>query len=270
MLDMDSKAELNKRRGARLKECRRLREYTQEQFGEASGYNKGTIAAFENGRRSIDAEKAEVFAEILNVNPSYILCKSNIVEKKTVTTPLDKDTYGNTDKLFLLWLTSMGYKLSFFVVKLFDGNKPIVKEKHGKQYADYKALEMEVPIDNIVDYCFSDSVCKIKEGDVISEAVFVSVKVNDALLSYGQFVFLVNRFYDYAAFTLDKLNSFKSDYEYQTMGTDSEIEERIKSSRGSSIPYKNLREELKKIDSEIEITNELPSDLAGDNNKEIE
>lgn len=71
------KKELNPKCGKRLSECRNLKNITQEQLSEKSGYSIQHISYIECGKRNLTLEAAHIFAQALDVREEYLLCEDN-------------------------------------------------------------------------------------------------------------------------------------------------------------------------------------------------
>lgn len=244
----------NKKRGSRLKSCRELRNLTQEALSEAVHLSTNYVSMLERGDRVIDWDKAKLFSEVLNVSPAFIMCESDIVERGRRQTTLDLDTFGERDLLFLHFIIAAGHSISFHVVRLHDGKKPLEREFHGQKYYDWSSLQEEVSISQLEEVCLSDAKCKLREGDTLSEVVIVSVTLNNTKLSYGEFVFTVNRLYDYMDFSLGGVREFKSDYEYLTMGMDNETDALIKETRLGGMEELKIKDMLNqyKVEATLE------------------
>ena len=69
--------------GKRIKEAREMRELTQEQLGNRLGMNKSTIQRYETGQISkIKLPVLEAMAKVLNVNPNWLILKSDTIERE--------------------------------------------------------------------------------------------------------------------------------------------------------------------------------------------
>lgn len=70
--------ESNKEIGNRIKERRLELNYTQEQIGNAIGVAKSTIQRYENGLiKDLKMPVIQAIAKVLNVNPNWLILKSN-------------------------------------------------------------------------------------------------------------------------------------------------------------------------------------------------
>lgn len=220
----------DKIKGMRLKKCRVMRGLTQEKLAEILDLTVEYISKLERGKRRIGEKIAEELADALQVSVEYLLCRTDLVGGSENYKPIDFDEYGNTDYFFLLYLLSRGIDISFIVVRLHEGKLPYMDYK-GKQIINWSEVGEEVSPLMLQDMCFSDFECKLKDGDSISEVVIYKVKVNGVKMSYGQFVYYINRLYDYTDYICNSLEEFKNDYEILTQGRDSLIEHTITSNK---------------------------------------
>ncbi|MBA4700912.1 MAG: helix-turn-helix transcriptional regulator [Ruminococcus sp.] len=75
---MKINTELNKKRGKRLKECRKyIPGMTQEQLANLSHYSIQHISMIENGKRGMSLEAARVFSALLDIREKYLLCEDD-------------------------------------------------------------------------------------------------------------------------------------------------------------------------------------------------
>ena len=203
----DKDINLNKLSGLRLKQCRELRKLTQEQLAEKVGFNSKYISMLENSKRNIDWDNAHKFANVLDVSADYLMGMSDIVLPHTSLPILDADI--TQDKLFLFYLGATGISIIFYVVNYHDTDR----QEHG------------VSIDMFTAFSLSDYHCKyVDPFGNNHEGIIKSVAVNNSLISFGGFVFLINRIYDYVHFTFDNFQTWKNDYGDCTSGINGEIE----------------------------------------------
>lgn len=199
--------ELNTLRGKRLKECRLLRDFTQDQFAEMVDNSVNYISMLENGKRLIDWNKAIEYAKILNVNPSYIMCKSDILQQGRKQETLDNEEFGNLDATFLQFLLLFGHTITFQVVKLYDHEDIARRVLQNKP-----PFQIEATLYQLREFSLSDYHCKLQKDETLSEVVIVGVLLDGVELSYGGFVFMIDHLYDYIGFTIDSIEHFKNEY----------------------------------------------------------
>ena len=204
---IDTKEEINKKRGKRLSECRNYRNMTQAQLAEICNTTDNYISMLECGTRHIDWNKAVLFSKALNVSASYIMCESDNAKSDRKLSVIDKDSYGNTDLFYICFLCSLGYDIRFLVVYLYDENKP----------------EAIVEVNDFEDFSLSDYKCIVSKGH--KEACITHVFINGQKTDYSTFCFTINRLYDYTGYTFDNLKQFCSDYSYQQGSKDACNEE---------------------------------------------
>lgn len=69
-----NKEEVNKKVGERIKKARKANNMTMEQLAERMGYSsKSAICHIERGIRSLTMKKAQRFAEVLRVDPMWLI-----------------------------------------------------------------------------------------------------------------------------------------------------------------------------------------------------
>lgn len=235
----------NKKRGLRLKECRKLRNLTQEELSERLNFSTNYLSMLERGERNIDWDKAKIFAEELNVSPAYIMCESDIAEKNHSIPITDIDTFGDNDLRLIKYIITLGYTLTFHVRKLYEDREPITKEFYGKKIPIYKSLEYDLSIEQISEFCLSDYHCLVHENDTFYEAIIIAVTINNTRLSYGLFVFTINRIIDYLRFTFDNIAEFQHDFFMNKGGDDAAICE-LRETPANSLKHMKLLEEITK------------------------
>lgn len=242
-------ADYNKKRGSRLKECRDLRNLTQEDLAEAAHVSSNYISMLERGERTIDWNKANEFAEILDVSANYIMCKSDIAEKSRWRDTFDLLNWGPQDLLLLKYLLAAGNQITFHIVRLYDNNKePVEREWYGQKYWDYTDLQESVTLDQLDELCLSDATCKLIDGNTKSEVVIVGVTVNRAKLTYGEFVFTINTLTSYMNYTLHCIGDIKEDHDSRVLGMDGEIYSLIIGGLPGSIDNIRKKEAMKSGD----------------------
>lgn len=215
--------DINKKRGLRLKQCREAKKLSQQKFAEIVNCSTNYISMLERGERPIDWDKAHEYAKQLEVSPDFLMCKTDIAKGYSKYIPVDLNTYGVIDLAFLQFLLAAGHSLSFNVVRL--RGEPF-KEKTVKfcenkhTVIDWGKMEEVVSLDQLKDICLSNPRCILQEGEAFSEVIIRGVTLNNNRLSYGEFVYTINRLYDYINFTLESIERFRSDYKMQMAGND--------------------------------------------------
>lgn len=183
--------------GERLTRCRKYRNLTQKELGDACGYTDKYISQLEHGKKTIDYNKAMSFSKILNVNPAFIMCESDFIE---VNSRYDFDNYIDIDNSFLHFLRLYGFEIEFDVYNYLDSEKDRIIKR--------------VPIASLQGVSLGSTLTKCKDGDIIKDIMIKNVYVNDCKMSYPAFSFTIKRIYDYIEFTFDSLKSFIFDYDY--------------------------------------------------------
>lgn len=220
-------SELNKKRGKRLQKCRKMKNLTQSELAQMVGYeHPNSISQLENGARPIDWNKAIPISKCLNVNPAYIMCESDLMAAGSRQTTIDIDIFGARDVLFLRFLIASGHSLIFHVIRLYD-ERPAKENGIDYSGSELRLLEIDSTIDNLKELCLSDAHCKLQTDDQTSEVIINGVTLDHYRMSFGHFVYTVNRLYDYIHFTLDNIKMFHDDYDYQINGVDYSIRSEI-------------------------------------------
>lgn len=210
------KEKYNKEIGNRLKYCRKLRGYTQESFAEKTNYSEKYISMLETAYKPMDKEKANIFASILNVNPDYLLCESDIIDKDMAEREkhrIDKSHLYVQDECFLYLLKSLGYEIQFEII-------PFLSINTSKKTVNIKDLE---GID------LSHHICYFIDGDTKSECSIRNIIINNNKIPFENFFFIVKRIYDYLYFTMDRIDEFSFDLDMVEGGklaNESEIKEK--------------------------------------------
>ena len=211
-----NKDNFDKNKGARLKVCREYRGYTQEALSELAEVSTNYISMLERGERSLDWNKAVKFSEILNVSPSFIMCESDLMTNDSRRhTTLDIDTFGVVDIAFLNFLAVSGHDIIFHVINLFDGKKPNIKKIGGRDVDDWDSLHISASLDELSSFCLSDPHCKLIKNEKESEVIIREIVFDGYAMTFGKFVYTINRLYDYIHFTLDSLKDFDNDLNLQ-------------------------------------------------------
>ena len=250
--------DIYKIRGERLKDClrgmhynifadmvtdflsedtRRIEIYSANRLQTISAEYVGMLI---NGKRHIDWNKANLFADVLNynsnypyndINPNYIMGYESTMRKSiSHNSTLDLDTFGTQDRLFIEFLIAAGHEIVFHVIKLDDGKQPVTKEIFNRTVYFWDKIEINTSINNLQDFCLSDAHCKLKEqyidDAIISSVIIRSVSVDNYKMPFGLFVFTVNRLVDYMDYTFSSLRDFKNDYNMQ-QGMDNASEDEL-------------------------------------------
>ena len=192
--------EVNKEKGRRLRECRKLRNMTQAALAEVLERTDKYISMVETGDRDLHRNLAHAVSSILNVPEAYLLCETDSILH--TNTLLHADSYAISDDLLLRFLGRIGYTIEFYAIREFtgtydeDGNLALVTLKP----------------DQLIDFCFSSPLCKYESDEGIINITILDVSINNYRLPFATFIFIINRLYDFIRFTFDSINSFVNDY----------------------------------------------------------
>ena len=134
---MKNDAELNKKRGQRLKECREAARMTQEILADITNYSVQTVSYIENGKRGMSKESAYTFSKYLNVRMEYLLCDDDFKTVEDIY--YDAVAFEKLEKNLGDTVTENGY---------------LIAEWFGKKIAEYTESESEFigPIYNVDKY----------------------------------------------------------------------------------------------------------------------
>lgn len=244
----------NKKRGIRLRECREYRKITQETFAEMVDKTPNYISMLERGERQIDWNKAVEFAEVLEVSPSFIMCETDIMIKGKKRETLDFDVFGEMDLLFVRFLVADGHNIVFHVINLYDGQEPPERQLHETTYYDWRALYIDASIDDLREFCLSDAHCKLQQNETLSEVIIIEVTVDGYKMTYGRFVYMVNRLYDFIRFSVDNSKNDNEDTVQQDIN-DKLIADELQRSRfmknGKAIEVETLSEYHERINNNV-------------------
>lgn len=123
--------ESNKKRGIRLRECRKEKGITQEQLSERAHFSKQHISYIECGARGMSYDAAVVFSDILKVRKEYLLCEDDYK-----TSHQESEQFLNTfeadSKLAIDILNLFGIKILARVIITADGNKFVSTDNNHK------------------------------------------------------------------------------------------------------------------------------------------
>ena len=204
--------------GKRLKKCRNIKGLSTVQAGLKANYSESYISQLESGKKIVDRDKAQLFAELYSnipayrINPAFILCETDIMiieEEKSIS---NNTIVKKADIEFLQYLMAAGHKLLFYVAPLRGGKKP--KEKsYGRYTAKIYDFDKGVTLNQLKDVSLSDSHCKLCKGEMLSDVIIRSVMLDDLGYSFVDFAFTINRLYDYINFTLNNMTPFKLEYD---------------------------------------------------------
>lgn len=170
-------AELNLKRGKRLKYERTQRGMTQEQLAELSNYSVQHISYIENGNRKLGYEAANIFSKILGVSVSYLMYETDLKSSPS-DSPFDSNRltflFSNIFSIFLEYdydLVGISFPTIGFIDKEIATrskedkieilSKICVNQKIGGQFIfEFSNLSKEVsffyfmiktPLDNIIE-----------------------------------------------------------------------------------------------------------------------
>lgn len=98
-------------RGKRLAECRKEKNYTQEQLAESIHVCSQLISLYERGKRCFKNNVYEI-SKVLNVSEKYLMCDSNY---KTIEEQYqaEYECLYNSDDFLIKYLKNYGYKITF-------------------------------------------------------------------------------------------------------------------------------------------------------------
>lgn len=98
-------------RGKRLAECRKEKNYTQEQLAESINVCPQLISLYERGKRNFENTVYDI-SKVLNISVDYLMCNSNYKSRKEelMSTLEHKHKEFNTK---LLYLSTLGYNTYF-------------------------------------------------------------------------------------------------------------------------------------------------------------
>lgn len=236
----------DKCRGMRLKECREYRKLTQEALAEALNVSTNYISMLERGQRLIDWNKAVKFAEVLNVQPSFIMRETDLMIDNNNLSFMNKNT-EKRELFFINFLMSMGYEITFHVIKLYDGALPEKLKNNDLQENIWDSLHINVDIDCLIGVNLLDPHCKLQLNGSVSEVVIHKVTINDIVLSFGCFTVYIKKLYSIICSTLLDIKSTKKDDE---LFIDALIEMELYNSRfklnGLPMERENLLQDLER------------------------
>ena len=216
----ENDSELNKKRGLRLKECREYRKLTQEKFAEEYGKSTTYLSMLECGQRTINWNKAQELADILSVNPAYIMLESDNMLRGQHSRGYEE--FGSIDESFIRFLIASEHTISFCVVVLYDGKKPNEKTlSNGLTVTDWNSLKLKVQMNDLKEFSLSDNHCMLQTENGLSECLITDVCIDGTTMTYGHFVYHIYRLYDYINFTINSLKDFEADIE--NLNADDEI-----------------------------------------------
>ena len=140
--------------GKRIKEAREIRELTQEQLGKELGMNKSTVQRYETGQvAKIKLPVLESIAKVLNVNPDWLVLKSDEMHISIATIPFVKNIISlpKTKKVPLVGTIACGI--------------PITAEENVDDYID---MDEDIHADFALR-CKGDSMinARIFDGDIV-------------------------------------------------------------------------------------------------------
>lgn len=227
----DFRADLTHKMCDRIKECCKHRGIDRNKLSVIMGYSRSYIDTLLSGGNRLTEEKVLEFATALNVNPKYLMCETDIAM------PLDQDETAHvipcTDNFLLRHFESLGHTLLFHVVRLRSDEKPKTINAFGKEFVNWESIKETATLDMLKDFTLSDPHCVLEDTEGKAEVIISDVTVNGTQISFGAFVFLVNRINDYIDFTLSNIGQFRTDTLTQS-GTNTIIDLEIRN-RPSSL-----------------------------------
>lgn len=94
----------NKEIGKRIKQVREMRNISQEELGNQLGLNKSSIQRYESGQvQRIKLPILENMAKILNVDPSWLILKSNIMSEYHKSFISSNEIIIKSDEKNIIW-----------------------------------------------------------------------------------------------------------------------------------------------------------------------
>lgn len=193
---------LYQKRGERLKACREIRRMTQQELADRVGYsNASMISYFENGNKKnhLNENNVQRIAEVLNVNPGYLLCKSDNPKPSASGLPLLYEYVNHithtdtTDISFLQFLSHGDYSISLQVYK-----------KH-----DTSEERLTVTLDQITSFIISNPLVTVSINNTSFEAIVDSITVDGEELSFGEFCTVMYQIYDYIHYVFENIGRTK-------------------------------------------------------------
>ena len=97
--------------GRRLRDARKAAGLTQEEFAEASGFNKSSVIAWESGRNSPPAKMFACLRLVCNISPEWVLCGPGPKPLKDIT-PTQRDRTARAEARVRDLAQSHGLELS--------------------------------------------------------------------------------------------------------------------------------------------------------------
>lgn len=206
--------ELNKKRAARLKECRKKKGITQEQLADLLGYQNGqTIYNWESCKRPMptDIDTIKRMAKSLDVNYRYLLCESDIPAPHLYKAYQDNfsvdDMTIDMDRYFILFLENLSHEIDFDVLPLFSDNLPLIERIDASKdipdaHIDISDLTERANVEQLDD--FNLSLCRCYKDN--KEVAIINAIVDGHKMPIGHFKFFINRIYDYINFMLSPRN----------------------------------------------------------------
>ncbi|WP_022773811.1 helix-turn-helix domain-containing protein [Butyrivibrio sp. AE2015] len=198
MKQEENNSKLDKEKGKRLRLCRERNNLTQEQFAEKIDVTDKYVSMLETGKRKISQEKAKEYAELLDVNPDYIMLKSDIIEpnKAFFFEALEDECYELSDQLLILYMLSVGYNIKFHVIKIYNSDikpKAFKLTSVGGSCISYASITQTVNFSDLKGVNFNNNHCKLRENSEISEVIITNVTINDTKMSFGEFCFYIDQ-----------------------------------------------------------------------------
>ena len=212
----------NKALGNRLKTARKAAGLTQQQLAESAGYEHyNSISMFESGKRPLDWDKAIALSKALNVSAAYLMGETDSMDDSMTWRILDSETFGITDKLFMFFLESRGYKVFFNCIFVLETRN----DNYANGFVEYEDIPRhKVPLSEI-SFCLSDIQATVTNETGTHEAFIESVTVNEHTIPYGDFVSFIDRIYDFVFFNIDKIKEYTSCNDYYTAWIRNDVSE---------------------------------------------
>lgn len=156
--------------GIKIRGLRKLKGYTQKEFGLLLGFSEETadvrVTQYETGTRVPKADVVQKMAEILEVNPNYLLAVAPIELEEIMRVLFFLDEYKNVDlyaqevvtgsgkemKKITLSIEGMNYFLGQWYEKQKELKKGlIIEEEYFKWKTNWKANDKETSDENSIN-----------------------------------------------------------------------------------------------------------------------
>lgn len=204
--------EIDIKRGQRLQMARKAAGLTQQELADKAGFaHYNSISMYETGTRSIDWDNAKLFAKALNVNADYLMGETDVMSGVVLWDILDADSVGVSDRLFLAFLQSQGYDISFNCIFPHEVHNQIIAEK---VFIDFSDMPRHTITLESIDFSLSSIKAIIENETGKHEAIIESVNVNGHKIPYGVFAQFIDRLYDHVQLDMDRIREYTQSMDY--------------------------------------------------------